>query len=91
MSDKLVFENDLCKFYENDVTKSINAYCVHETANNTPPLEHSQVFIAEQKSNGNKVYVLYYDKEPIYSCQKIEAMGSYIDMLRLKLSYEARK
>jgi hypothetical protein len=82
---KLVFENELCKFYENDVTKSLNEYCVKELTTNLPPLEGFDVLLAEHKSNSAKTYVLYHGNTPVYPAPQPEAIVAHIDMLRLKL------
>ena len=82
--NKFVFENELCKFYENDMTKYLNEYCVRKTVNDTDPLEDCCVFLAEHKSNGAKTYVLYHNETPMYACTQLEARATHIDILRCK-------
>ena len=82
---KLVFENELYKFYENEVTKLINEYCVRGTVYNTPPLEDCMAFIAERKADGYRTFILYQGDTPIYANQQLEAMGAHIDMFRFNL------
>lgn len=84
----LVFENEFCKFYENEVTKSIDEYLIKKTINDVPPLENCCVLLAEQKSTGMVSFVLFQDGLPIYQHTQLEAIGSHIDMLRLKLKFE---
>lgn len=90
MSDKLVFENEVCAFYENEATRSINNYCVAPTAHNNPPLNNCCAFLAVHKEFDDKVYVLFQDRLPIYEHTKLEAIGAHIDMLRLKLKFEEK-
>lgn len=82
---KLVFENELYKFYENEVTKLLNDYCVHKTAYHKPPLENYHALLAELKDGGGQTYVLYCEDIPVYDNPRLEAMGAHIDMLRLRL------
>ena len=88
MSERLVFENELYKFYDNEITRSINDYCIAPTAHNNPPLNNCRAFLAAHKEFDDKVYVLFQDKFPIYEHTKLEAIGAHIDMLRLKLKFE---
>ena len=88
MSDKLVFENELYEFYENEITRSINDYCVAPTTHNNPPLNNCCALLATHKEFNDKVYVLFQDRLPIYEHTKFEAIGAHIDMLRLKLKLE---
>ena len=81
----LVFENELCKFYVDSVTQSIDSHCVVDCGNGNPPLEDCRVFIAERKADGYKTFILYQGETPIYANPQLEAMGAHIDMLRFKL------
>ena len=82
---KQVFENELCKFYENDITKILSEYCVKELTTNLPAMEGFDVLLAEHKSDGTKTYVLYHENTPVYQATQPEAIAAHIDMLRLKL------
>ena len=82
---KLVFENELCKFYVDSVTQSIDKHCVADYGNDNPPLEGCNAFRAERKADGYRTFILYHGDTPIYANPQLEAMGAHIDMLRLKL------
>ena len=82
---KLVFENELCKFYVDNVTQSIEHHCVADYGNGDPPLEDWSAFRAERKVDGYRTFILYQGDTPIYANPQLEAMGAHIDMLRLKL------
>lgn len=82
---KLVFENELCKFYVDNVTHSIEHHCVADYGNGNPPLEDCSAFRAERKSDGYRTFILYQGNAPIYANPQLEAMGAHIDMLRMKL------
>ena len=82
---KLVFENEICKFYVDNVTQSIEKHCVADYGNGNPPLEDCMAFRAERKADGYRTFILYQGDTPIYANPQLEAMGAHIDMLRFKL------
>lgn len=81
MDKKLIFENNLCKFYINDMCESLTNYC--ETyLNNFPPLKNYKVYICEAK-DGEISYVLFNEKgEPIAQNNLTDGMAIEIEKLR---------
>lgn len=82
---KLIFENEMAKFYVDNVTQSIEHHCVADYGNDNPPLEDCSAFRAERKVDGYRTFILYQGDTPIYANPQLEAMGAHIDMLRMKL------
>lgn len=81
MDKKLIFENNLCKFYTNDMCESLTNDC--ETyLNDLPPLKNHKVYICEAK-DGKISYVLFNEKgEPITENNLFEGLAIEIEKLR---------
>ena len=86
--EKLVVENATFKFYINDMTKSLDEYCTNERVNNLLPLKNHKVFLAENKKNGLKCFLLCDNDTPIKSGYTIDEIASYINVLRFRKTGE---
>jgi hypothetical protein len=79
---KLLAENDLCYFYQTEMTK-IATDSAREKDLNSISLDGYTVVLAEQKSNGFGEFIIINSKnEVIYSNTNIEHIGAKLDMLK---------
>jgi len=80
LDEKFVAENEVCRFFTNNFTRSASDYAV-----NRWKLESCYVLLAEQKTNKEKSYLLIDDttKEILYATENYEALVYHIDMVGL--------
>lgn len=67
--DKLIFEQDGIKFFENEITKLVS--------------EGRYLVLLALSEDLKSEYVLYFDGNPIYSSQSIESIAAHMDMRRI--------
>lgn len=80
LDEKFAAENDQCRFYTNNFTRSASDYAV-----NRWHLENYYVLVAELKKSNERSYILVNEQEKqiVYSTENYEALVYHIDMLGL--------
>lgn len=79
---KLVGENAFCKFYTNFITESLTQYCVSDTYE-LPKLDGYAVFVCEDKTTGERSYVLFDDNgTPIRTSTQSDYINTEIAKLK---------
>ena len=82
MEMKLIAENEICWFYNNDSCASLTDYC-ERPLYDLKPLKNHKVFICKEKANNNKCFVLFTEKgQPIAEASSLEAMAVKIETIR---------
>ena len=82
---RLVFENEKCKFYVNEMTKSLTDYARKEDLKGAS-LENCLVLLAENKKNKYRTYVILIDNEIVDDSTSFEGIACEIDLLKLVVS-----
>ena len=84
--DGFVFDNGICEWFAD---KGSTGYAQRENLNGIS-LPNIKCYVARSKDTGeyNSVMVDHSTQEIIYTTKKLEELGVYIDMLKLKKLYD---
>ena len=72
-----MFENEVCEFYKTSATLGIEDWARQKGVNSV------RCFLAIQKKNNDKDYVLLQNGMVIFAEKTIESMGVHIDIMAL--------